>query len=57
MEETLNKLYDFYLMVKIHALSLNSNDPLMITSRELQGLLRCYLQCMESIIKELQEER
>lgn len=57
MEETVNKLYDFYFMVKIHALSVNGSDPLLISSREMQGLLRCYLQCLESIIRELKEER
>ena len=57
MEEAVDRLQDFYHMLKIHALSGNGGDPLWISTKEIQGLLRCYLQCVEAILEAMQVER
>lgn len=56
MEEVIERLQDFYHMLKIHALSGNGGDPLWISTKEIQGLLRCYLQCVEAILEAMQVE-
>ena len=56
MEEAKMKIQDFYHMVKIHAMMGNEADIFTISTEELQGLLRCYLYCLEGILSDLSEK-
>lgn len=56
MEEAKMKIQDFYHMVKIHAMMGNEADIFTISTEELQGLLRCYLYCLDGILSDLREE-
>lgn len=56
MEEIEMKLTDLYHMLKIHALMANGADALSVTTLEVQGMLRCYLLCMEDVLCTLQRQ-
>lgn len=53
LEELCNQLQDFYDLLKIQALMANGADEVNVTTKEVQGMLRCYLQYIESLLQAL----